>query len=379
MPSKPALNQSEDLFEESKMTFGQHLEELRSALFKAVIALAIGTCIGLYFGKEIVLVIEHPLKQSLKEYHQGRDEKKLKEVINEKVEEGEAVPGDPDDLATFMAANQLTFDEMLVDGETLFLELKRIYPERFEGVKNPSPSNSEKKTAPPEKTEEVASTEEDGEAEVVPDRKLLQLFVWRKLKDTEQGNLKAFNAQEAFMIWLKAGLIFGFILSSPLVFWFVWDFVRVGLYPHERRYVNLFIPISIGLFLSGAALAFFFVFRYVLAFLFSFNDWLGLEPDMRISEWLSFALFMPVGFGISFQLPLVMLFLERIGVFSVEVYLNKWRVAVMVIAVMSMVLTPAEPTSMLMMATPLWLLYFVGIALCKFLPKGRSPFTDPID
>ena len=68
-------------------------------------------------------------------------------------------------------------------------------------------------------------------------------------------------------------------------------------------------------------------------------------------------------FGISFQLPLVMLFLERIGIFDVHAYLTKWRMAILVIAVTSMMLTPADPTSMMMMAVPLTFLYFLGILL----------------
>ena len=69
-----------------------------------------------------------------------------------------------------------------------------------------------------------------------------------------------------------------------------------------------------------------------------------------------------------------MLFLNRITIFSVEAYLQKWRVAVLVIFVISMLLTPADPISMLLMAAPLSGLYFLGIALCKWMPRGRSLF-----
>ena len=82
-------------------------------------------------------------------------------------------------------------------------------------------------------------------------------------------------------------------------------------------------------------------------------------------------LILPLGFGIAFQLPLVMLFLERIGVFDVETYLLKWRIAILVIAVLSMLLTPADPGSMMMMAIPLTVLYFGGILLCRFMPRSR--------
>ena len=71
-----------------------------------------------------------------------------------------------------------------------------------------------------------------------------------------------------------------------------------------------------------------------------------------------------------------MLFLERIGVFNIHAYLSKWRVAILVIFVIAMFLTPADPTSMFLMAVPLTVLYFLGILLCKYMPRRSSPFKD---
>jgi sec-independent protein translocase protein TatC len=90
---------------------------------------------------------------------------------------------------------------------------------------------------------------------------------------------------------------------------------------------------------------------------------------------LGIVLYLPLGFGISFQLPLVMLFVERIGLVTVKTYLSSWRVAILAIFVMAMILTPSpDPVSMLLMAGPLTALYFGGILLCQFMPKrmGRA-------
>jgi sec-independent protein translocase protein TatC len=125
------------------------------------------------------------------------------------------------------------------------------------------------------------------------------------------------------------------VLAAPWIFYQLWTFVAAGLYPHEKRWVWTFLPISIGLFMAGVFLAFFFVFDFVLDYLLQFNEWLGLDPDPRISEWLSFVLILPIGFGIGFQLPLVMLFLERIGIVEAETYASQWRIAVLVIVVVS--------------------------------------------
>jgi sec-independent protein translocase protein TatC len=178
-------------------------------------------------------------------------------------------------------------------------------------------------------------------------------------------SITTLSAQEAFGIYVKAALLVGVVLASPWIFFQLWTFVAAGLYPHEKRWVWTFLPISIALFLAGVFLAFFFVFDFVLDYLLQFNEWLGLDPDPRISEWLSFVLILPIGFGIGFQLPLVMLFLERIGVVEAETYASQWRIAVLVIVIVSAVLTPADPYSMLFLAGPLCLLYFGGLWLCR--------------
>jgi sec-independent protein translocase protein TatC len=201
---------------------------------------------------------------------------------------------------------------------------------------------------------------------------VLPVFAWRPVKIKFQS----LSAEEPFMIWMKAGFITGLVIASPYVFYQIWIFVAAGLYPREKNYVFLYLPISIGLFFGGASLAFAFVFDPVLNFLFTFNKGMNAEFEPRIGEWLSFVLILPLGFGISFQLPLVMLFLNRIGVASLDLLVQQWRVAILIICVVSMVLTPADPISMMLMAVPLCLLYLVGLLMCRFMPRGRNPFDE---
>ncbi len=181
------------------------------------------------------------------------------------------------------------------------------------------------------------------------------------------------NVQEAFMTYLKVALIGGIVLTSPWIFYQIWQFVAAGLYPNEQRYVYVFLPFSLVLFLSGITFCFFLVFPFVLSFLLGFNDWLGVTPQIRLSEWISFAVLMPLLFGVSFQLPLVMLFLERLSIFDAKIYREKRRIAILVIAIASMMLTPADPASMILMMIPLVLLYELGIWLCQYIAQ-RNPF-----
>jgi len=196
------------------------------------------------------------------------------------------------------------------------------------------------------------------------------LKIWRKTNYKPQS----LGVTEPFFVWLKAGLLGGLTLAAPFVFYELWAFVAAGLYPHEKKYVHLFLPVSLLLFAAGVLMAFFFVFSPVLEFLFTFNSSLNIAPEIRIGEWLSFAMFLPLGFGVAFQLPLVMLFVNRIGLIDVKTYLEKWRIAIMVIFVLSMFLTPADPISMLLLAVPLTALYFLGIGMCVMMPRPENPF-----
>lgn len=190
----------------------------------------------------------------------------------------------------------------------------------------------------------------------------------------------ALNAQEPFMIWLQAGFVLGCVIAGPWVFWQAWQFVAAGLYPHEKRYVHIYLPFSIFLFFCGAALVFLFVLDPVLDFFLGYNRSMGIAPDIRQSEWLGFVLILPLAFGVSFQLPLVMLFLNRIGVVSLAMYLSHWRVATLIIFVVSMVLTPTmDPWTMLFMAVPLMFLYVGGLLLCLWMPRGKGLFPLAYD
>ncbi len=336
----------EDLFRDSTMTFGEHLEELRHCLFMALIGLLVGFGIGLVIGRQVVRWIQYPMERALEDYYAQLSVERYQQGT-----EGDSpTPLSDEQIADFIASRERLFDQVYVEPEELARALG-LDPKTLAG-----PGQA------------VPAAPAAGQAEP----RLVPLRIWHSVEDDSRVRAKALNFQEGFLIYIKAALLAGAVLSSPWVFWWLWTFVAAGLYPHERRYVYVFLPASLGLFLLGAATAFFFVFEPVLGFLLTYNRWLGFDPEPRISEWLSFVLILPLGFGISFQLPLVMLFLERIGVFDVATYLSKWRVSILVIFAVSMVLTPSDPYSMVLMAVPLSVLYFVGIAMCKFWPRSAE-------
>lgn len=343
----------DDLFKDSTMTFGEHLEELRRCLFLALIGLLVGFGIGLGIGHWVVQWIQTPLEQALETYYQQLT------VDNYREDHPEGTPGDfsAERIEQFVEEERKIYDRVFVEPGELARAL---------GQPEPAPLKSPPVSPPP-------STKSPPQAEApVPGPQLVPLRLWRKVDDDPRIRAKTLSTQEGFMIYIKAALLTGAVLSSPWVFFWLWSFVAAGLYPHEKKYVYIFLPFSLGLFFLGAAMAFFFVFDPVLNFLLGYNRWLGIDPDPRITEWLNFVLILPLGFGISFQLPLVMLFLERIGIFSEAIYRSNWRIAVLVIFAVSMVLTPADPYSMVLMAVPLTVLYYGGILLCRWMPRSRD-------
>ena len=195
-----------------------------------------------------------------------------------------------------------------------------------------------------------------------------------KMLDIKRPGLTTLSAQEGFVIYFKVALICGFVLASPWVFYQVWAFVAAGLYPKEKRLVHVWMPFSIALFLGGVLGCQFFVMPAAVRALLGFNEWLDIEPDLRLSEWLSLALMLPVVFGITFQTPLVMLVLSRVGIFSAADYLRHWRVAMMVMLAAAAVLTPTpDAVTMLLLAIPMFGLYMLGIWMCHRAERAEVP------
>jgi sec-independent protein translocase protein TatC len=362
---------SEDYFEHTKMTFGEHLEELRRSLWKAVLSLVIGFVVGLWFGKDIVKFIEVPVTEALEDYYLDKAVADQSILIAQRDGRDEPTDEDVAQAERVIRDGGLTFEKKLFEREALVGLLADVlidlHPDQADEIRRWIKRRADA-------VEKAAQDPNQS----IRDR-LVEFVVYSDIEKDIRVRMISTGVHEPFVVYVKASLLFGAVVSSPFVFYFVWQFVAAGLYPHEKNSVFIFGPFSLGLFLAGAALAFFAVIGFVLDFLFGFNAAMGIDPDPRISEWLSFVMLLPVGFGISFQLPLVMLFLERIGIMSVKTYIDKWRISVLVISILSMVLTPADPGSMILMFVPLTLLYFFGIGLCRFWPKRKTPFGEEIE
>jgi sec-independent protein translocase protein TatC len=185
--------------------------------------------------------------------------------------------------------------------------------------------------------------------------------------------LTTLSAQEAFVVYFKVSVLCGIVLASPFIFYQFWAFVGAGLYPHEKKYVYIFFGPSLVLFIVGVLVCQFFVLPGAVKALLKFNEMLGFDPDIRLHEWLGLAIVLPLVFGLSFQTPLVMIFMNRLGLFTAHDYLTKWRYACFILAVFAALVTPTpDVVTMLYLFVPMFGLYLLGILFCHLFP-GFDP------
>ncbi len=181
---------------------------------------------------------------------------------------------------------------------------------------------------------------------------------------------------EAFFTYLKLSIFSGVIISFPIFAWQIYIFCAPGLYAHEKRFFIPFLIIAPMLFLSGAAFVYYALFPMAWEFFLSFEMPAGqgnlpIQLEAKISEYLSLVTSLILAFGLTFQLPLVVILLERIGVVTVA-QLKKFRkYAVVIILTVAAFLTPPDVISQLALATPLYLLYEISIIFCAFKARKK--------
>ncbi|QDU81778.1 Sec-independent protein translocase protein TatCy [Polystyrenella longa] len=363
------MAKSRDLFEESSMSFGEHLEILRVHLIRGLIGLVLACCVTLFYGQELVQYITQPIKEALLDYNDYGVEK-----FDSGDEEPEIQVAPAEETATNESADPVVADEQSVEPDSSaeeapeqpehedVLKVKVRVADLVPALHEVDPEQFPKASVQSDK-EIVLPLKSDLFKELYTLRSQQKALVKIIKKNSEPVTREV---HEAFLIYLKVSIVAGLVLSSPWLIYQLWLFVAAGLYPSERRYVYYYLPFSIGLFLTGVMFCFYLVLPFVLSFLLSFNKSMGVDPQIFLKEWISFAIMLPVMFGVSFQLPVVMLFMERLSICSVETYREKRRMAILVIAVVSMLMTPSDPQSMILMMVPLLFLYELGIVICQF-------------
>lgn len=189
------------------------------------------------------------------------------------------------------------------------------------------------------------------------------------------GKLVFIAPQEAFVTSLKVSLWGGLFLSSPFVIYQIWRFVASGLEPNERRSVAIFAPISFLLFAAGIAFAYFAILPIGMKLLLSFGSE-ALTPMITVSSYVSFLSTMCLAFGAVYQLPLIFMFLTRVGFVTPTLLARKRKIAIVMIFVVAAILTPPDPITQISMAIPLYVLYEVGTLLSKLTYRKHYKSID---
>jgi len=370
-PTAQEYPDPDDMFADTRMSFGEHIEDLRSHLLRAIKWFVLALVVSFFIGKPVLRFIAKPVEEQLMEFWNRYYYAKNQEII-EKIRDGSMDPRsitvptfhlDIKDLDEALGMNLIR--QKLKIPNRYDEPLQFITPAILRVLENVDMAElMERKYA-------VSSRFVEAKPDLI-----------RYLRSVENTNstlrppmLSTLSVQEAFLVYFKVCLLAALVISAPLVFYEIWAFIAAGLYPHEKRLVNVYMPFSAGLFIVGTIVCELFVIPRAIEALLWFNEWMGFQPDLRLNEWLGFAIFMPVIFGVSFQTPLVMLFLAKLGIFGVEDFRSKRKIALMVMAVVAAVITPStDALSLLFLWVPMSLLYEFGILLCLMSP--REPWME---
>jgi len=181
---------------------------------------------------------------------------------------------------------------------------------------------------------------------------------------------------EAFFTYIKLGMFAAFIVSFPFIAAQLYIFLAPGLYKKERKMLMPFIIISPILFWLGAAFVYYLIMPLAMEFFLSFESpatqsKLPIELEARVSEYLSFVMQMIIGFGLAFQLPVILILLGKIGVLKVEYLQRNRRFAVLIIFVAAAILTPPDVISQTGLAVMLMALYELSIFFIKRINNAR--------
>ena len=367
----------DDIFKDSRMSFGDHIEELRYRLLNAVKALffCVIISVGLDWigkgmdnpyigvGRPAMKMIVEPVETQARNYFANKLPGFFKNLPTEPTD-----PAEVERIRKKLADNEGMLSTLNSDERRKLIAAPRDFPILL----------------PVEPLAKALGVEQKNK-EITPIPITIQVYPAHLNAYSLEGEglletkryLTTLSAQESLVVYFKVVLLCSVILASPLIFYQIWAFVAAGMYPNEKSYVYKYLPFSLGLFFIGIVLCQFVVLPGAVKALIGFNDWVDTDPDLRLNEWLSFAILLPLVFGASFQTPLVMFFLNRIGMFSWEDYWAKWRYAIIVLAFFSALITPTpDAVTMLYLFVPMIALYMLGVALCRFFPPSHETLDE---
>jgi len=179
---------------------------------------------------------------------------------------------------------------------------------------------------------------------------------------------------EAFFTYLKVAFLAGIMLAIPVLLYQFWMFVAPGLYEKEKRVMLPIVFLCSFFFIAGALFGYFIVFPWGFQFFLGFaTDTIRPMPSMK--EYLGFAAKLLIAFGVVFELPLIITFMARLGLVSVDFLKKNRKYAILLFFIAAAILTPPDVITQIMMALPLMLLYEISIIGARIFGRPRAPET----
>lgn len=203
---------------------------------------------------------------------------------------------------------------------------------------------------------------------------IIKIIITPHLKISGGKTLKIFNYPEGFFVYFKASLIAGLLLAAPFIIYQLWKFISAGLHPHEKKYILFYLPSSLVLFIIGVLFSYFVFIPFMLDVLYHYADAAFIESSINLNNYFNLFIMFTLIMGGVFELPLIMLFLVQIKLFTPKIYWGKWRIVILLAFIIAAIITPSgDPFNQTLFAIPLLLLYIIGILLSSLYLKFWKP------
>lgn len=184
-------------------------------------------------------------------------------------------------------------------------------------------------------------------------------------EEAQELTLNAFKVGDPLTVYLEVTFIVATIITSPIILYQLWAFITPGLHEMERKATLKYIPYAFLLFIGGLAFGYFILFPNVLHFMMTLSNDLDIQQTIGINEYFSFLFKLVVPFGLIFELPVVMLFLARLGILNPQLMVKFRKYSYFVLFVIAVLVAPPDIISYIMISIPLFVLYEVSIIIAR--------------
>jgi sec-independent protein translocase protein TatC len=331
-----------------RMSFLEHLDELRKRLIYCAMAVGIAFCVGFGFSEQIYDFLSIPVKVEAKKARLAREEKLLgpdtRRALTQNLKEG--------DLLQYTFALDAVIENVKVPAGTTIPVRIASKNGRITAVMAANWILG--KTVIPQGREIL---EVLGEAAVLPGFDIRDELVLTKVSG-------------GFTLRMQVAIYAAIALAIPFLLYQVWAFVSPGLYQHEKKYIFPVIGMGSILFILGAVFAYKIAFPMACNFLLSWQE--GFQTLLDAEEYLDLILFLMLGLGFAFQIPTISFILGRIGLITPQFLLRYWRHSIVVIVIVAAIATPTpDANNLMIVAVPMCLLYFLSIVIVWLFGKKR--------